>query len=415
MRNQDFLHALLAAATLVAASGTASADELLVGSPNTAILSGSPFTAEFRILATCGGSVASMVVDGNTTWIGDDIGTIYRREAPSSDALYAFNVPNEPMGLGMHNGDLLCAGGSTVVRIDTTTGAVLATHTVPVSVSCMFVRGDEVFVGSQFGIAFRGDATLGGYQFVGTCSGPISSIAVDGRHLYLGSSDGSLYCQDLATLNVDWFFHIGGDLTSIALQGADLLVGSSDARIVRVHRASGAIKGVLGSMFPVAALGLVVSAEVGAPYCYASGCPCANNGGDGGCLNSTGFGARLVGSGSASVGADDLRIDAFQLPTSRPARFYMARALVQVPLGDGLLCAGSGGYGLFRFPTENSGSAGAIALDEGLVSFAAANLPPAAQIFVGETWNFQAWFRDGSGPCGAGVNTTNALSVTFTP
>lgn len=35
---------------------------------------------------------------------------------------------------------------------------------------------------------------------------------------------------------------------------------------------------------------------------------------------------------------------------------------------------------------------------------------------VGETWNFQLWFRDGGkgSPCDTHANTTNALSVTFT-
>jgi hypothetical protein len=43
------------------------------------------------------------------------------------------------------------------------------------------------------------------------------------------------------------------------------------------------------------------------------------------------------------------------------------------------------------------------------------SLPAGAQIAAGETWHFQAWFRDPSGPCGMGSNLTNALRVTFAP
>jgi hypothetical protein len=415
MRNRTTLRRLLATACLAAAgSTTAAADQLLVGSPNTVILSGTPFQSSFDIVGACGGAVASMAVDADTAWIGDESGIIYRRDLATGAINYAFNSPIPALGLALHGGDLLCAGGTSVVRLNKTTGAVLATYTLFAPASCIAVQGDEVFIGSEWGLSMRGDADLKNFQFFGTCGGPVNSIAVDATHMFLGSTDGSLYRVELATQAV-LVFTVGGDLASMAVHGEDLLIGDSDARVVRVHRASGALKGSLDGMFPVGALAIVASPEVGTPYCYAGACPCGNDGGDGGCVNSTGFGGRLVGSGSTSVSADDLRIDAFQLPAGRTARFYMAHALVQAPLGDGFLCAGSGGYGLFRFPSHNAGSAGSIALEAGLASFAAGNLPPAGQLLPGANWNFQVWFRDPTGPCGSGLNTTNALSVTFTP
>ncbi len=415
MRSHSILRGALALAAFCAAGASASADELLLGSPNTAVLTGNPFSSAFTVVGACGGAVASLALDGQVAWIGDESGIVYRRELQLGDQSYAFNAPNSALGLGMHAGDLLSAGGSTVVRIDTATGAVLQTHQLPVPVSCMTVVGDDVYVGSDWGVSFKGHAIQGDFQFFGTCGGPVNSIAVDDTHMFLGSTDGFLYRVELASQQIDGFFHVGGDMTAMALHGADVLVGGSDSRVTRVHRASGAIKGAFDALFPVGALIVLPSAEVGAPYCYASACPCGNDGGDGGCLNSTGFGARLTGSGSTSVSADDLRIDAFQLPVGRAARFYMARMLTQQPFGDGLLCAGSGGYGMFRFPPSDTGAAGAVALEAGLAAFAAANLPPAAALLPGDTWNFQVWFRDGAGPCGSGINTSNALSVVFTP
>lgn len=415
MLNDSIHRSLLAASVLAVTGAFAAADELLIGSPTTVILTGSPYAANLQVVGACGGAVASIAIDGSRAWIGDESGIVYLRDLATGVTSYAFNAPIPALGLAMHDGDLLCAGGSSVVRIDTSSGAVLATHTLFVPVSSLAVKGDQVFVGSPWGLSMKGHATTGSFQFFGACGGPVNSLAVDESHLFLGSSDGSLYRVDLASGAVDASFFVGGDLSGMVAHGADLLIGDSAARVVRVHRASGALKGSFDAMFSVGALAVLAQNEVGTPYCYAVGCPCGNDGGDGGCVNSTGFGGRLVGSGSASVSADDLRIDAFQLPLGRAGRFYMASQLVQTPLGDGLLCAGSGGYGLFRFPARDTGAAGVVSLDAGLASFAAANLPPAAQILPGATWNFQVWFRDGSGPCGSGVNTTNALMVAFTP
>ena len=43
------------------------------------------------------------------------------------------------------------------------------------------------------------------------------------------------------------------------------------------------------------------------------------------------------------------------------------------------------------------------------------NIPLFGSIVAGETWNFQAWYRDPQGPCGGFFNLSNAVSVTFTP
>jgi hypothetical protein len=91
----------------------------------------------------------------------------------------------------------------------------------------------------------------------------------------------------------------------------------------------------------------------------------------------------------------------------------MGASTPQNPFGAGLFCAGSGGYGVRRFPTlpGNTNGPGDLA---SVVGYSQANWPPSKHIVAGFTWNFQVWYRDPVGPCaGKTINTSNAYAVTF--
>ena len=151
----------------------------------------------------------------------------------------------------------------------------------------------------------------------------------------------------------------------------------------------------------------------GEAYCFgpAASCPCGNDGGScAGCGNTTGSGAILTGTGTPSVVADDLILTATPVPTGEWGVVFMAPNRIALPFGDGRLCAGGG---IARFALQNSGATGEYVLGPGIVAYARANLPASRHIDPGETWNFQAWFRDPSGPCSTGYNTSNGFSVTF--
>lgn len=84
------------------------------------------------------------------------------------------------------------------------------------------------------------------------------------------------------------------------------------------------------------------------------------------------------------------------------------------PFGDGLLCVKPGPASFCRFPVQNSGPGGTMVEGPGIVAFSH-TLQPECAIDAGETWNFQAWYRDPQGPCGGLFNLSNAVSVTFGP
>ncbi len=144
-----------------------------------------------------------------------------------------------------------------------------------------------------------------------------------------------------------------------------------------------------------------------------SGAPCANHDKNAGCLNSTGVGATLGAAGSSSVALDELRLEARKLQPNKSAILFMGAGVGQTVLGDGLRVVSSASSGFYRYGVMQSNSEGA-ALRADIISRSQL-FPPTGRIQPGSVWNFQCWYRDPAGPCGAGTNVTNALEIVFRP
>jgi len=159
----------------------------------------------------------------------------------------------------------------------------------------------------------------------------------------------------------------------------------------------------LGSGF-VSCNGLQIvagSATIGTNYCTAV-------------PNSTGSSATISASGSAVAANNNLTLEADLLPNSSFGYFLTSttQGFVANPGGSsGNLCLG-GSIGRYVGPGQikNSGTLGAISL--------ALNLTQTPQpsgfvtIAAGQTWSFQAWFRDSAGGV-ATSNFTNGLTINF--
>ena len=145
--------------------------------------------------------------------------------------------------------------------------------------------------------------------------------------------------------------------------------------------------------------------EVGTAFCFGDGssgaCPCGNMGAAGsGCANSTGAGATLRGYGNPTVGADTLLLVAHQVPSPVLGIFLSGPQQVAAqPFGDGLRCIGGSLRRLGAVMTANGSASNPVALSsaEGLQG--------------GELRHYQFWYRNPPGPCGAGSNTTPAVSI----
>jgi formylglycine-generating enzyme required for sulfatase activity len=154
-----------------------------------------------------------------------------------------------------------------------------------------------------------------------------------------------------------------------------------------------------------ATIGLV-PAQVGTNYCT----PAARN--------SVGLAARIAATGTSNMtlNGNRLGLHSTSLPPNQFGFFLTSRTQGFVPNpggSQGDLCLG-GTVGRYVGPAQilNGGSAGAISLQLDL------SVTPEGGSFVqvaaGETWNFQAWYRD-AGPAGQpSSNLSDGLAVQFT-
>ena len=121
---------------------------------------------------------------------------------------------------------------------------------------------------------------------------------------------------------------------------------------------------------------------------------------------------RMSYSGSTSVNASDLVLMVQDLPPGpfHTGIFITSPDQAQTPLGDGNLCLGTQtlGFVVRLFPGIVSSAQGTASLPR---DHTAPPLPLAG-VDPGETWNYQAWYRDAvSGS--ATSNFTDGLSITF--
>ena len=246
-----------------------------------------------------------------------------------------------------------------------------------------------------------------------------SSVAIEAGRIVVGAGGPDAFGSAYAFLEHPGSWTHGAKLVpsdgglTTEFGGASLAI-AGDSILVGAHRASGPF-GNRGAAY------FFQIPSFATAYCFGVACPCGNDDPVYGCASSSlgldGIpqGGWLAACGSASVASDDLVLTASQLPASQPGIFFMGGSAIELPFGDGKRCVGAGGVGIFRYlPPAFSGPTGTITLGPGIAlrsqSFAAGG-----RIDAGETWYFQGWFRDPTGPCGSAFNLTNGLAVTFAP
>jgi hypothetical protein len=167
-----------------------------------------------------------------------------------------------------------------------------------------------------------------------------------------------------------------------------------------------------------------IGKDPGVGYCFGdpgSGtpCPCSNDN-DGsvpgsGCDNGVfASGAKLSGSGLASLSDDTLVLSASHLEPNNSGLYFQANNNLDPgnPWGDGLQCAGGGLRRLgvrFADATGNSDTS----------SWSISISQKAGNIMVGDLMRYQCWYRTTvNPPCGSGVNefnSTNGYEVIWLP
>ncbi len=235
--------------------------------------------------------------------------------------------------------------------------------------------------------------------------------------VYLFARNGSLWTQHayLKASNVgayDWF--------------GRTLASTGDTFLVAAPAESSAATGVDGDQdddgAPISGAAYIFTApHPGAGFCFGdpgSGapCPCTNDN-DGsvpgsGCGNGMfASGARLAGSGSASLAHDTLVLTTIHQEPHSQGLYFQADGDLSpgIVWGNGLRCAGGN---LRRLQTRQADAAG--------TSFTTVGIPSAAgNVAAGDTKLYQCWYRNTiNPPCGAGwedYNLSNGYAVTWGP
>ncbi len=155
----------------------------------------------------------------------------------------------------------------------------------------------------------------------------------------------------------------------------------------------------------------------GLPFCFGDGlgtpCPCGNDSttSDGGCLNSSGLGAQLVGAGIADVAGDTLTLTGTNMIPGQASLLFQGNSQVNsgigVTFGDGLRCAGGSVKRLALLIPDLEGSASYPGPSD-------LELSVRGGVLSGDTSFYQLWYRDTiGGPCGQGFNLSNAYEVSW--
>lgn len=139
--------------------------------------------------------------------------------------------------------------------------------------------------------------------------------------------------------------------------------------------------------------GLTVSCPAPSNYCVMS-------------PNSAGPGAFMSFSGHNTISTNDLVLYAFGCPPNKAGLFFYGQNQTNVAFGNGRRCVASP---FFRLPLTTTDSFGELQWNLNLNA-----LPAGGQISSGQTWNFQAWFRDPPAG-GALTNTSDGLNVQWCP
>jgi len=127
-------------------------------------------------------------------------------------------------------------------------------------------------------------------------------------------------------------------------------------------------------------------------------------------INSSGNPATIEVTGSDVVSDNDINLAAADMPLNKFGYFITSQTqglVMQPGSSQGNLCV-LGNIGRFRSQIQNSGATGTFDIDIDLTSMPT---NPNQAVFVGQTWNFQTWFRDNNP--GSTSNFSNAVAVTF--
>jgi hypothetical protein len=236
-------------------------------------------------------------------------------------------------------------------------------------------------------------------------------------------TSGGIY-ESIGVLTMDQWHHI-----AVTFDGQEVRL-YLDGALDSVYNASGVILGttsedlILGGDFPGGDEyfdgtlddvrlydGALSAGDIANLYSGGGSGPLGNNFCGPANLNSTNQSAVISAMGVDQAGGYPLELTAAQMPANQFGIFLVSMTQDYVPMSGGSqgnLCLG-GQVGGFKQDVKNSGAVGTFALDVDTLVIP----QPGGSVAIqpGETWNFQAWFRDKNPKRTS--NFTDGISILF--
>ena len=352
-------------------------------------------------------SFATNLVSGDTNGIGDLF--LYDLQMNSVARI------GQPTGPAQSNGDAAWPSLSADAGLVAFEGE--ATNLVPGDTNGL----TDIFVQDiSTGVIRRVSVDSNGVQANGASEDP--HLSADGQHIVFTSLATNLVPNDNNGHQDVFIHHLATGVTELVSRSTAPLGNANEISFYPVVSGDG-----LTVVFASAADNLVVGDPNGfsdvftrrwpaPPQIVCIGnmpgslCPCGNTSGglNGGCRNSTAVGAVPSWFGSTSIATDDASVFCAGLPPGVPSLLFSGPQLLNggagVAFGDGLRCAGGP---IQRLGVRLASAGGSASWGPGLAALGGWG--------VGETQILQVWYRDVSGPCGTGFNTSSAIEAELFP
>jgi hypothetical protein len=266
----------------------------------------------------------------------------------------------------------------------------------PGTTACWTVTIDLTGTPDEFVVAANADGTYDadpdldsfGWRFAmtGIASGPAGPM-ISGDPAGAPEGDGTYYQNPSAALG-----------TGLGVQDSFGIIDAGGGLATGCYDFGGYAPGVPFSSFFLKLYGACDDGAIGTSYCVST-------------ANSTGLASTITAFGSASISANDLVLEARNVPSIPGVGIFIASPTQnQVPLYNGYLCASPPGLQRIMQITPPVNGTVTQAIDYTGVLTATQPL----NVMIGQPHNFQFWYRDPQAG-GAFANFSDAVSLDMTP
>ncbi|MBL9032675.1 MAG: PQQ-binding-like beta-propeller repeat protein [Phycisphaerae bacterium] len=255
---------ILAVSALLALTGLATsahaADNVYVGGNTGFLYKLDPTTGQATNLGTSCTQIRALAAFGSNLVMADGFGNVLMYDTTLRAVTQWFPIGGDVTALAV-DGKIVLVGSAdrTIRRLDTTTGQIVGTRTLPGTsdVSAMAVKGSTLYVGGLSTFVYKTGTASGTFTLLTVCGGQVDSMAAANGELILGTIGGTVYRVNDVTGAYYGTFHVAEGQTGVVANAGSLLLSSTSGNVRRVNPITGAVLGTVSIPTDILAMTLV--------------------------------------------------------------------------------------------------------------------------------------------------------------